>query len=236
MWSADSQRVAFQSDREGDSAIFWQPADGTGGAERLTKPDEGTTHAPESWAPDGEHFLFRAQKGSDISLWAFALKEKKAVQFGGVRSSNPTNAVFSPDGRWVAYHARETGKTFDEVFVQPFPATGAKYQLPISRDNHHPIWLSGGKELFYTPGSGLSDAVVSVTTDGNVAFGNPVPATIGVNSAAPFFPRPFDISPDGKRFIGVVSAEQSQSGAPVAPQIQVVLNWFEDLKARVPVR
>src|SRR4051794_3449864 len=51
IWTADSTRVVFQSDREGDQAIFWQKADGTGDAERLTRPDEGTTHVPESWSP-----------------------------------------------------------------------------------------------------------------------------------------------------------------------------------------
>ena len=49
IWSADGQRIAFQSDREGDTAIFWQAADGTGTAERLTKPDKDTAHVPESW-------------------------------------------------------------------------------------------------------------------------------------------------------------------------------------------
>ena len=50
IWSADGQRVAFQSDREGDLGIFWQRADGSGAAERLTKPEQGTSHVPESWS------------------------------------------------------------------------------------------------------------------------------------------------------------------------------------------
>ena len=62
IWSADGQRVTFQSDREGDPAIFWQPAIG-GTAERLTKPDPGTSHMPESWSPDGNVLLFSATKG-----------------------------------------------------------------------------------------------------------------------------------------------------------------------------
>ena len=46
IWSRDSQRVTFQSDRDGDPAIFWQLADGTGRAERLTKPEKDTAHVP----------------------------------------------------------------------------------------------------------------------------------------------------------------------------------------------
>ena len=121
IWTSDSKRVAFQSDRDGDRAIFWQPADG-GVAERLTTPEPGTSHAPESWSPKGDRFLFSVTKGSDVSLWTFSLQDKKATPFGAVHSSNPTGAVFSPDGRWVAYTSTERDTT--TIYVQPFPATG----------------------------------------------------------------------------------------------------------------
>lgn len=60
-WTPDSKRVAYQSDREKDLAVFWQPVDG-GPAERLTKPDPGTSHTPESWSPDGETLLVASPK------------------------------------------------------------------------------------------------------------------------------------------------------------------------------
>jgi hypothetical protein len=65
------------------------------------------------------------------SLWTFSLPDRKAERFGGVQltAANLPRAVFSPDGRWVAYMSDETGMT--GVYVQPFPATGAKY--PISK-------------------------------------------------------------------------------------------------------
>ena len=124
---SDSKRIAFQSDRDGDLAIFWQSADG-GTAERLTKPEQGESHAPESWSPKGDSFLFSVTKGSDVSLWTFSLQDRKATPFGDVHSSNPTGAVFSPDGRWVAYTSTERNRP--TIYVQPFPATGAQYQLP----------------------------------------------------------------------------------------------------------
>ena len=126
IWSADGQRVAFQSDREGDLGIFWQRADGSGAAERLTKADQGTSHVPESWSPKDERFLFGVTKGSSVSLWTFSLLDKKATQFGDVQSQSPINAAFSPDGRWVAYTVTEGAVT--GIYVQPFPATGAKYR------------------------------------------------------------------------------------------------------------
>ena len=84
IWSADGRRVAFQSDRDGDSAVFWQPVDG-GTAERLTKPDPGTSHVPESWSPDGEVLLFSATKDFVSSLWTFSLRDRKATPFGDVQ-------------------------------------------------------------------------------------------------------------------------------------------------------
>jgi hypothetical protein len=76
---------------------------------------------------------------------------------------------------------------------------------------------------------------MSVTTRPSVSFGSPVRAPrAGLNTAAPGTARPYDILPDGQHFIGVVPAAQAQSGG--ATQIQVVLNWFEDVKQRVPGR
>ncbi len=234
IWSADGQRIAFQSDREGDLGIFWQRADGIGAAERLTKPDQGTSHVPESWSHDSKRFLFELTKGPNVSLWAFSLEDKKATPFGGVQSGTPITAAFSPDGRWVAYHSNETGR--DAIYVQPFPATGAKYQIPkndSSQVDHHPVWSSDGKELFYIPAQGAL-AVVSVTTQPSFAFGNAVPVprkfTGGISNSPPTNERDYDVTPDGK-IVGP-TVEQTQT----APEIRIVLNWFEELKARVPTK
>jgi len=232
IWSADGKRVAFQSDRDGDLAIFWQPAVGTGTAARLTKPDQSESHAPESWSPKGDTFLFSITKGSDVSLWTFSLQDRKATPFGAVHSSNPTGGVFSPDGRWVAYTSTERDRT--TIYVQPFPATGAKYQLFAKGFDgpHEVVWSPDGKELFYNPRAGGFEAV-SVTTEPTFAFGNPVALPRPFQLSPPAARRAYDITPGGK-FVGLIPAGQTESGTPTAPQIQVVLNWFEELKARVP--
>ena len=66
VWSADGQRVAFQSDRDGDLGLFWQRADGTTPAERLTKPDKDTAHVPESWSPDGKTLAVQCRQGFQL--------------------------------------------------------------------------------------------------------------------------------------------------------------------------
>jgi len=74
-----------------------------------------------------------------------------------------------------------------------------------------------------------------VKTQPNFTLTNPVVVPRGFGFASPTSPRTFDITPDG-RIIGVGTAGQNQSGLPVASQIQVVLNWFDELKARVPTK
>ena len=230
VWSADGERVAFQSNREGDPAIFWQRADGAGAAERLTKPDQGVAHIPDSWSPDDKNFSFTALKGNEASVWIFSIKEKKATVFAQGASAFIGWSAFSPDGAWLAYQSDESKKR--QVWIQPFPnTTGAKY--PVT-DGGQPFWSADGKELFFNPGPGLISAV-SITTKPAFAFGTPAVAQKALRSASPATsPRNLDIARDG-RFIGAVDAYQNQSGTPTAPQIQVVLHWFEELKQRVPV-
>jgi dipeptidyl aminopeptidase/acylaminoacyl peptidase len=234
VWSSDGQWIAFQSDREGHLAVFRQRADGAGVAERLTRPEKNVVHVPESWSPKADVLLFRAVEGVNATLWSFFIPEGKSAPFGGVQSISATNAAFSPDGRWVAYHVREATKNTDEVFVQPFPANGSKYQLPISRDNHHPAWSRDGKELFYIPGPG-EFSVIPVTTASGFVFGNPAPVRQVLQNYPPSFPRHFDVTADGK-LIGLIPAGQTPSGAAAPNQINVIINWFRDLQQRVPVK
>jgi Tol biopolymer transport system component len=236
IWTSDGSRVVFQSDRGGDHAIFWQAADGSGTAERLTTPAQGETHAPESWSPTGETLLFSITKGSDVSLWTLSLRDRKVAPYGDVHSVYPTGATFSPDGRWVAYATMEQGKPGTTIYVQPFPATGAKYELFVKASNsntpHKPRWSPDGKELFYVPRLGGFEAV-TVTTTPTFAFGNAVTVPRPFQPGAPNSRTLYDIMPDG-RFVGLVTVGQTDP-TYTAPHIQVVLNWFEELK-RIPAR
>jgi hypothetical protein len=246
IWSADGKRVAFQSDREGDLSIWWQRADGKGPAERLTTPEPQMSHVPESWSPKHNTFLFSSVTigGRGTSLWTYSLQDRKLEPFGGVRLSVAMlpSAVFSDDGRWVAYLSDETGVT--SVYVQPFPATGAKY--PISKGRAlSPLWSPGGKSIVYAENTSYTAdprtgnlVVAGLTTEPTFTLGNPVIVPTGRlqtgGQSAPNSPRRFDMAPDGT-IIGMVEADQ-RSSQPGALRIEVVLNWFTELKQRVPTR
>jgi Tol biopolymer transport system component len=227
IWSADGKHVAFQSDRGGDAAIFWQAADGIGSAERLTKPDPGISHMPDSWSPDGERFSFTASPGDTGSLWIFSIREKKARLFAQTQSVFVGASVFSPDGRWLGYTAT------NHLYVEPYPATGDKYQVS---DGSYPVWSRDGKELVYTQAGLPRFFALSITTRPDFKFSSSVPLSkVLLAQESGGVPRDYDIMPDGKRFVGLIPPDQLQSGASAASQIQVVLNWFDDLKRRVPV-
>jgi len=235
VWTSDSQRIAFQSDREGDAGIFWQRADGTDTAQRLTKPDQGVSHIPESWSRAGDRLLYGANTGSNFSLWTLSIPDKKTAPFSQMTSVFPLNAVFSPDGRWVAYSAYPSSTAIDSptattgTFVEPFPGTGAKYRL-WSR-GLHPLWSPDGKELFYSSGDLF---VVAVTTARGFEFSGRVRIPGPFQLFGPSSARPYDIMPDGQRFVGIIASGQGQAGT--SAQIHVVLNWFEELKRQVPAK
>ena len=224
IWSADGSRVTFQSDRDGDPAVFWQRADG-GTADRLTTPEPGMSHTPESWSPDGDVLLFSATKDFISSLWTFSLKDRQATPFGDVKGSAlPTDAMFSPDGRWIAYQTGGVGMGEGETYVQPFPPTRAKYQIA---HGGRPLWSRDGKELFFVPAPGQFMAV-TINASPTFTFTNPVSVPRGFGVAIPASPRTFDMMADG-RFVGI-APQHSQSGSGPA-QIRVVLNWTEELNA-----
>ena len=167
-------------------------------------------------------------KDKGYSLWSYSFQDRKSTPFGDVSSTLPINAVFSPDGKWVAYTQTDSESPSGSIFVQPFPSTGAKYQ--VSTLGNHALWSPDGNELFYVP-SVTQFLAVSVRFDPSVSFSNPTTVPRGFSEASTMIVRNHDITPDGK-FIGKLGASSRSAIANVP--IQVVINWFEDLRQRIP--
>ena len=241
VWSGDGQRIAFQSDRQGDLAMFWQRADGAAGAIRLTTPPQGAAHVPESWSADGKHLLFTEQKDDTYVLFSLSVADMMSKPFNNVQSTQPTSAGFSPDGGWITYAAAaQVGgiRSPDRgIFIEPFPATGAKYPVPKTAIDFHPVWSSDGTEIMYVSAVAQPLVELSVRTQPSISFGSP-------NPVSPAVPRPgvtstdvrgrgYDVLPGGK----IVTLAPVATGTAVAaprPEIRVVLNWQEELKRLVP--
>ena len=245
VWSADGRSIAFQSDREGDLGIWEQRADVSGpGAERLTKPETGTSHFPESWSRRGDLLSFSAEKGQRYSLRLLPIQDKHDFSFGNVESGLPAASEFSPDGRWLAYQIGEPRApnplSNTGIYVQPVPATGSLHQVSGGNVGFRPMWSSDGKEIFYGVGSvGPRPQWVAapiIRTQPTIMFGPAVPLPSGdlftgggPNNSISL--RNYGMAPDGKR-IGIVRADSVSSAQP-PDVIQVVLNWSDELKQRV---
>jgi serine/threonine-protein kinase len=226
VWTPDGKRIAFYSNKDGPANIWWQLADGSGGLERLTT----NPHAqiPRSWSPDGQLLAFHENDPTTKKdIWVLRLSDHKTEPF--LRTPfNEGGPVFSPDGHWIAYISDESGRP--EIYLQPYPGPGGKWQISTDGGNE-PAWNRNGRELFYRSGNKMM--AVDVTTQPTFSPGKPkvlfegqyVAVQPGLTGTA------YDVSPDGQRFLMVKESEASIS----ATQINVVLNWFEELKRRAPV-
>jgi len=237
VWTPDSQRIAFSSDRDGTMSLYWMPADGSGVAERLTTAEEGTSHRMGSWSPDGKLLVFNVFRDAvtDRDIWTLSVDDRETQSLYDAPGTGYGGAELSPNGEWLAYQSDSSTGTTD-IYVEPFPPTGSRHR--ISQDGgYFPLWSPEGSELFYRPSAVSAEITlrsVDIVTEPAFAFSNeqtlPIEGFTVVGSY-----RDYDMSPDGELLLMVFPADQADSGEPARPQINIVLNWFEELKERVPV-
>ena len=212
--------MVFQSRRDGAPNLYWQAADGTGEAERLTESSE--THVP--WSIHGQTLVFGAEREVQ-TLSLNTDPSARSVRRTGVFVRS--RLALSPDGRWLAYQSAEDGGGID---VRPFPdVQGGRWR--VASEGQVPVWSPDGRELFYYSGTAVMS--VPVTTDPSFGFGNPETVfegryTMGTGGAG------FSVSPDGRRFLMVKPSGTRADDTAAPPEVVLVLNWFEELKARVP--
>jgi Tol biopolymer transport system component/DNA-binding winged helix-turn-helix (wHTH) protein len=220
LWTVDGKRVVFHS-TTGIGGLFWQMADGSGGLERLNE----FGGAPYSWSPDRQLLAFNnGAPTQHISV--LRMGDRKVVPFPETTFKEGA-AQFSPDGRWLAYVSDESGRY--EIYVQHYSGPGGKWQIS-TEGGTEPLWNPNGRELFYRSGDRMMAA--EIATQPHFSAGKPKMLFSGQFQPSPN-PVPnanYDVSRDGQRFLLLKAG-----GLDKAPtQINVVLNWFEELKQKVP--
>ena len=220
VWTPDGRQVAFASNRDGTFDLYWKAADGTGAVERLTESENN--QFPYAFTPDGKQLVF-LEVGQNRDLGVLSLEGSSepllATEFA------ERNAEISPDGRWLAYESNASGQ--NEIYVRPFPNVEDGQWLISSGGGTRPLWAPDGRELFYlAPGARLM--AVDVQTEPSFAPGNAEEVFAGYY--APAGGRPYDISPDGERFLMI-----KESAGVDSTEFITVINWHEELLRLVPV-
>jgi len=223
-WTRDGKRILFRTNRDGPPALYWQLADGSGGAEKLN----AMGGIARSWSPDGQTLAFSLNSPKTRrDILTLRLSDHTVKPF--LQTTFTEGAPqFSPDGRWIAYVSDESGGP--NIYVQPYPGPGGKYQISTDAGTE-PLWNRNGRELLFR--SGMKMMAVDVTTQPTFSAGKPrvLFEAQYLTSPFPLTGMAYDASPDGQRFLMVKETEVTS-----ANQIVVVQNWVEELKRRVPIK
>jgi serine/threonine-protein kinase len=235
VWTPDSQRIVFRSNRDKDLNLYWLRADGSGDVQRLTESQNIQT--PVSWHPSGKFLAF--YEGSPQTANDLMILPMGGEEASGWKPGKPTvflrtpfselEPVFSPDGQWIAYQSNESGRF--EVYVRPFPGPGGKWQIS-TEGGWAPTWSRTRSEIFYaSPDNRLMVAPYRIERD---AFTADRPR---VWSERRFMLRPglgsFDLHPDGERF--ALAAAPENDRAIRQDKLVFVFNFFDELRRLAPV-
>lgn len=226
VWSSDGTRIVFRSNRGRAGDIYEKLTSGAGVENRLVSSNQ--IKNPSHWSADGRFLLYQSndpQSGGD--LWIAPMMDARTPTVFLKTPFRELSAVFSPDGRWVAYHSNESGRP--EIYVRPsiLPgatdstgAAGGQWQVSTS-GGIHPAWRPDGKELYYLNPEGAMMAVPISGAGPTVEPGVPemlFPTRIYGGGVDAQQGRQYDVAPDGRFLINMVLDNT------VAP-ITLIQNW-----------
>ena len=221
-WSPDGARIAFSQARN----IHAVAADGRGVA-----PEQLVRGTHPSWSNDGRYLVYHSRaERPERDLWYVPLGEDSPEPVRLLQSAyNDASPQFSPDTRYVAYVSDQSGRV--EVYVTDFPG-GEERHAVSANGGAHPRWSPKGDALFYLEGRRLMMA--SVRTDPTFQADSPhslftaEEAEVSFETGGPFNAPPYDVHPDGERFLVVQIVVDEES----PPAITVVENWFREFEGR----
>jgi serine/threonine-protein kinase len=225
VWSRDGASLVFASNRTGDWDIYSVPVGG-GTAKRLL--ERKGNQFPSSYAPDGT-LLFNERSGGNTGSNILTLgPDGKVTPFLDAQPASKTAGQFSPDGHAVAYASDESGR--DEVYVRPFGRPGDA--VAVSSDGGNaPRWSPDGHEIFYRRGDAFMAASVKEMGDRLSVSDSRRLFEAHAAAGRSTLQSGYSVSPDGRRFLIHLLDPRA-----LPTRIDIVQNWFPELKANVPIR
>jgi serine/threonine-protein kinase len=230
IWAPDGTQLAFAWLKDGRRALAVQPADGSA-QPRVLVPG---AFIPTSWSRDGRHIA--GLRSGDIAI--VTVGDGSGSEQPWLKTAHTEMwPEFSPNGDWLAYGSNEFGRP--EIYVRPYPGPGTARQVSFD-GGQSPAWNPARKEeLFFlsAPNQAGGRKMMSVELDAQANPSRPTPLfdfdpNVLRISCSPM--RCFDVAPDGQHFYAVQQGTPPR--APVVTHINLIPNWFEELKANVPVK
>ena len=220
VWSPDGTRVAYSSGREGGIAIYDRAVNGSGAERKHNTGGSALGKFAASWSRDGWMVFIaggRALGRSDLHVMPMETDAppKPYLEAPTVE----THARFSPDGHWIAYAANESGPL--EVYVAGFPEPGNKHRVS-NGGGAWPLWRRDSSELFFLSEDGTTVFAAAATITGAaITIGEPHALfKTRLRPMGRLDAYPYDVSPDGQRFLMNTFVEESTSAG-----LTLVLNW-----------
>ncbi len=236
IWTRDGARLTFADGSGTTNRLLSALADGRSGLETLLGED--VRRFPTSWSPDGRTLAFyAADNAATRDIWMLHVD-------GATRTPKPfvvtpfeeRGAIFAPSGRWVAYVSNKSGR--NEIHATPYPGPGSEVTMSVG-GGQEPVWGPAGRELFYR-NDGKLLAVRVEESAASLTVGAPTRVfddhyRVDTSSARGGNSN-YDISPDGQRFVMVEEPgpASARGGVSQTARLHLILNWFEELKAKVP--
>jgi len=194
MWTPDGERLVFIVSGDRPDAIYWRRADGTGEAEHLID-----TRSGEGWVAGAAQMRFLTLTGNrDYGISLFDMKSRMVTPLIDLPGSAQHSSSMSPDGKWIAYASNETGRY--EVWVEPFPRTGPRYQVTRGGGSH-PLWLPDGQSLYFDRDQRMFRLALNTSDMSSSAEPTALPIE---GFAQGEYRRQFDLMADGRRFLVLV--------------------------------
>ena len=228
VWTPDGKRLIYMSTPNaiGSVAGTLATVSADGGSQPVTLIGKGVNPFPTSVSPDGKLVIgvrssAVALQATGSEIWVLPLDGAKGAEaepqpFLDTRFTRG-DLQFSPDGKWVAYQSNETGR--NEIYVAPYPGPGGKSQVSTDGGTQ-PRWNRNGRELLFRSG----DKMMAVDVEIGAAFRAGAPRILFEKVSSEY-----DVAPDGRRFLMLKPAVTDTN------ELHVILNWFDDLRRRVPL-
>jgi eukaryotic-like serine/threonine-protein kinase len=220
-WPPDGLKLTYNSDHAGLLSVYSKPLDGSEPAERLIAGDRTTYTFPFSWSRDRVlAFVATVPRGVQ-DIWALRSDgDRTPIPILQTQFAEGAPA-FSPDGRWLAYVSNETGR--NEIYIRPFTGPGEKLTVSTEGGNE-PYWPPRSRELFYRTGDAVM--AVEIATSPTLTVGKPrLLFEKPYERSQAFWPN-YTATADGQRFVMIKRIDRGETPA----QINVVVNWFEELR------